>query len=54
MTAMDSYKPTSPRLIADVFRLTAHATVHLSMRLDIHPDTVFYMSSKHKHCSGIL
>ena len=38
------YQPTSRRPIADMFRLTAHGTVKLCVRLGIHPDAVSYGS----------
>jgi phosphatidylglycerophosphate synthase len=41
---MGDYQPTSRRPIADLFRLTAHGTVRLCVRLGIHPDVVSYGS----------
>lgn len=41
---MADYEPTSRRPIADLFRLTAHGSVRLCVRLGIHPDAVSYAS----------
>jgi phosphatidylglycerophosphate synthase len=41
---MGDYQPTSRRPIAAIFRLTAHGTVRLCVRLGIHPDAVSYGS----------
>jgi phosphatidylglycerophosphate synthase len=41
---MAEYEPTSRRPIAQIFRRTAEATTRLSVRLDISPDTISYMS----------
>ena len=41
---MAEYQPLSRRPIADVFRCTAHSTVHPCVRLEIHPDLVSYAS----------
>ena len=41
---MAAYQPLSRRPIAEVFRRTAHSTVRLCVRLDIHPDLVSYTS----------
>src|ERR1051326_2326200 len=41
---MAAYQPLSRRPIAEVFRRTAHSTVRLCVRLDIHPDLVSYAS----------
>jgi phosphatidylglycerophosphate synthase len=38
------YQPTSRRPIADAFRKTAHGSVTLCVRLNIHPDTISYLS----------
>ena len=38
------YKPVSRRPIADTFRQTAHGSVRLCLRLNIHPDTISYLS----------
>src|SRR5215510_13631928 len=41
---MAAYQPLSRRPIAEAFRRTAHSTVRLCVRLDIHPDLVSYTS----------
>jgi len=41
---MADYEPTSRRPIADLFRLTAHGSVRLCVRLGVHPDLVSYAS----------
>jgi len=41
---MADYEPTSRRPIADLFRLTAHGSVRLCVRLGVHPDAVSYAS----------
>ena len=41
---MAEYQPLSRRTIAEVFRRTAHRTVRLCVRLEIHPDLVSYTS----------
>ena len=38
------YQPASRRPIADLFRRTAHSAVRACIRLDIHPDTISYLS----------
>jgi phosphatidylglycerophosphate synthase len=38
------YQPVSRRPIADAFRKTAHGAVRLCVRLNIHPDTISYLS----------
>jgi len=41
---MSTYTPTSRRPIANVFRRTAHAAVHVAVRMRIHPDVFSYGS----------
>ncbi len=41
---MADYEPTSRRPIADLFRLTAHGSVRLCVRLGVRPDLVSYAS----------
>ncbi len=41
---MAAYQPTSRRPIADAFRRTAHGTVRLCVRRDMHPDAISYAS----------
>lgn len=41
---MTTYKPTSRRPIADIFRKSAHGAVNFSVRRNIHPDAISYAS----------
>lgn len=41
---MNAYQPTSRRVIADVFRLTAHGATHFCVKRGIHPDAISYFS----------
>jgi phosphatidylglycerophosphate synthase len=41
---VSDYKPTSRRPIADGFRHTAQGAVRLSVRWDVNPDTISYLS----------
>ena len=50
---MANYQPTSRRPIADVFRRPALSSVHLCVRLGVHPDTISYGSMVAALLAGI-
>ena len=47
------YQPASRRPIADLFRRTAHSAVRACIRLDIHPDTISYLSIVASALAGV-
>lgn len=55
-SSSDSYAPASRRPIADLFRKTAHASVRLCVRLNIHPDAISYASmvAAALACAGLM
>ena len=50
---MAEYKPTSRRPIADTFRKTAHGTVALCVRMNVHPDAISYASIVASAAAGV-
>src|SRR4051812_42438613 len=49
----EAYQPTSRRPIGDTFRKTANFAVRICVRMDIHPDTISYLSMVAAACAAL-